>query len=1325
MNTISVFLPLDRRIALAAGRSLPDRANGAALFVDISGFTPLTATLRHELGARRGAEEVIRHVDTVFAALIARIHHYHGNVIGFSGDAITCWFDDDTAEPGRGGPAATRAVAAALELQSVMAMLSSITTPAGTVIPLGIKVAVACGPARRFLVGDPQTYVIEVIAGATVDRTATAEKLAASGEIIVSAEVLDHIKSPIVGEWRVAGVERYAVIDTLPHNPHLPPRVAPELDDDTARPWLLPPVYNHLRQGTADFLAELRPAVPMFVRFSGIDYDADDEAGAKLDAFVRRAQAILDHYEGFLVQITMGDKGSYLYISFGAPVAHENDDYRAAAAALELREVAATLGYLEPLQIGISRGLIHSGTYGGPHRRTFAVMGNEVNISARLMSQARPGQILISSRVAQTIAGEFESNELPPIRLKGMTELFPIAELARRAAVSRGPRPGRLSAMIGREVERATVDQALIDLGGGGRIALLIEGAAGMGKSLLMQELAARAADGEAVVLSGSGDAIERSTPYYGWRPIYESLYLNDIRAEPDWRERLIDRLGPAAEPLAPLLNAVLPLALPDNALTSQLAGEARQDNTLQVLIDLLRVAVAGRPLVLLFDDAHWLDSASWALISRLWREVSPLLLVLGSRPYGDEAPAVYGELRASPDARSVTIDSLPRSAVEDLVCRRLGVVKLPPEVARLIHDKAEGHPFFSEELAYALRDAGLLRVADGEARIAPGADLSALDFPTTIQGVITSRIDRLSPSQQLTVKVASVIGRIFSVRVLDGIYPVEGGGAQLRANLKRLERLDITPEESPEPNLAYIFKHIVTQEIVYSLMTFAQRRQLHRNTAQWYEGGTAGAADGAAEGPQARNYPLLAHHWRLAGDDEKALAYYELAGESAFRDFANQEAIRFFEAALELSGPEVTPVRRARWRRLQGESRYRLTQIEAAVGDYHGALALLGRPVPASNAGRGAGLGRAVGRQVGHRLWPGRFVGRAAPEERESLLEASRLLGGLAEIYYNLGDFLASFYCTMTAFNLAERAGTSPELMRGYANMCATLGAVSLNSAADGYRRLALAMESQIDDLPARAWSRITLSTHSVWVADWERAEKEIGEALEIYTQLGDWRLWGVAAWLWPQVAQSRGKLEQARDLWAELHAVAARSRDTRHVVRGRGGQFFNFASLDQWAEARQCLADVGSVLDENPEMMPMEERLWHAANATQALRDEAWATARDEARETLAAIGRARFKFDLMEVFATPAEVYLALWEQGQAAAVDAQAACKVINGYARTYAFARPRSLRLGGRYAWLAGNRRKAARLWAKSLAQADALRMPHERALTEALITTHA
>src|SRR5690606_20605814 len=197
----------------------------------------------------------------------------------------------------------------------------------------------------------------EVIAGDTVDRTSIAERLAARGEVIVSAEVVDLIDpQPPVIAWRQSGAVRFAVVgepaETTPAPPPLP---NPPLAPGVAKSWLLPPVFEHLAQGGDQFLAELRPSVPLFVRFGGIDYDRDDDAGAQLDEFVRRVQVILDRYEGFLIQITMGDKGSYLYISFGAPVAHENDVVRAAAAALEMRDLPGELDSLEPLQIGISR----------------------------------------------------------------------------------------------------------------------------------------------------------------------------------------------------------------------------------------------------------------------------------------------------------------------------------------------------------------------------------------------------------------------------------------------------------------------------------------------------------------------------------------------------------------------------------------------------------------------------------------------------------------------------------------------------------------------------------------------------------------------------------------------------------------------------------------------------------------------------------------------------------------------------------------------------------------------------------------------------------
>ena len=178
--------------------------------------------------------------------------------------------------------------------------------------------------------------------------------------------------------------------------------------------------------------------------------------------------------------------------------------------------------------------------------------------------------------------------------------------------------------------------------------------------------------------------------------------------------------------------------------------GQVRASNTNELLLDLLATAVARAPTVLVLEDAQWLDSASWALTSMVHRRVQPLLLILCCRPLAEPIPADYRQLLKTPDLRRLRLDALPRGDVLALVCQRLTVPALPDAVARLVLEKAQGNPFFSEELAYALRDAGLIIVEGDQCRMAPGADLNSAAFPDTVQGVITSRLDRLPPTQQL-----------------------------------------------------------------------------------------------------------------------------------------------------------------------------------------------------------------------------------------------------------------------------------------------------------------------------------------------------------------------------------------------------------------------------------------------------------------------------------------------------------------------------------------------------------------------------------------------
>ncbi len=424
-ETLSVYLPMDRQQALVRDETLPDRTTGTALFADISGFTPLTAALAQELGLQRGAEELTRTISQVYTALINEVHRYGGSVIGFAGDAITCWFDE--ASRGPGAESALRAVACGLAMQEAMALCSTVTTPKSTVFALAVKVAVVAGPVRRFLVGDPEIQVIEAVAGQTLDRLAAAEHAANRGEVIVQGELVEQCSGHFAArEWRSDDRGRPISVVAGPVEgvssspwPDLPPDA---LSDCQCRPWLLPAVYDQLRSGNKQFLSELRPVTALFINFKGIDYDGDEEAGAKLDAYIRWVQKVTERYEGTFDHLTMGDKGSYICIAFGAPIAHSDDEARAVGAALELRALPPELAYVGNIRIGIAAGQALMGAYGGMGRRTYGVQGNRVNLAARLMIAAPEGDILCDEEVCRAAQGQVSFTALPPIRLKGFAE---------------------------------------------------------------------------------------------------------------------------------------------------------------------------------------------------------------------------------------------------------------------------------------------------------------------------------------------------------------------------------------------------------------------------------------------------------------------------------------------------------------------------------------------------------------------------------------------------------------------------------------------------------------------------------------------------------------------------------------------------------------------------------------------------------------------------------------------------------------------------------------------------------------------------------------
>jgi len=881
------YIPRDRRWALHAGRDLPNRVTGAALFADISGFTPLTEALANELGPQRGSEELTANIGRVFHAVIEALDRYDGNVIYFAGDAITCWLDGDDG---------TRACAAALGMQEAIRRTGTIVTPGGGTVQLAMKVTVAVGSARRFVVGDPDIQLIDVLAGRLMDDLAVAEHHAQRGEIVLDESAAASLGERVVlGEWRrdEETDRAFAVLEGLRTEVEEEPGHQPgPLPEDLVRPWLLPAVYERMRTGRGEFLAELRLAIPVFLRFSGIDFDNDEDAIHKLDDLVRAAQRVMNGYGGNVLQLTLGDKGAYLYGVFGSPIAHEDDAARAAAAALDLRDLEKTTAARD-IQIGITRGTLRSGTYGHAMRRTFVCLGDEVNLSARLMSAAPPHQIFVSERIREGAGDAFIWEQLPAMKVKGKAE--PISVFALNGSLERASRRRvRFElALVGRRRELAELDARRAEaFAGRGRVVGIVA-EAGMGKSRLVAEFVRNIRRAGQTVAFGECQAYGTKTPYFVWREIWRRLFgLEDDDPAERQVAMLEQRLAAVDRRLvarAPLLSDVVGLSIPDSDLTRSFDAKLRKTSLEDLLAVCLRARAGEAPFVVVLEDCHWIDELSRDLLNVLMRTAAalPVLFVLAYRP-ASEPGGDLGIARGSAFSE-LPLDRMEPDDVAQLVRTKLVQLQgteVDPgaPLVELVAARSDGNPFYVEELLNFIVAQGI-DGSDSEA-------LEAVRLPESLQSLVLSRIDSAAERPRRTMKVASVVGRVFTAPTLPGAYEELGSLESVVHDLDALRALDLVVLDR-EADQAWMFKHMVTQEVAYESLPFALRALLHGLVGDYIERTGAHDLD--------RYVPLLEHHYWRSDREEKKRHYLRRAAEQAQGAYANSAAIAYYDRLIPL----------------------------------------------------------------------------------------------------------------------------------------------------------------------------------------------------------------------------------------------------------------------------------------------------------------------------------------------------------------------------------------------------------------------------------------
>ena len=1126
MDLFHVYLPTDRLQALVSGEDLADRVQGTALFADLSGFTALTEMLVQDLGPQRGAEELLVFLDQIYEPLVSQVGLYRGSVIGFSGDAITCWFDKDNG---------LRAAACAIAMQKDMASFTSMRTSSGRSISIGVKVAVASGTARRFLVGDPSIQVVDVLAGAPLEKLASAEHQASKGEIVLDPVTAKALANKIdIAEWRLdeATGERFAVMVSLKVavEPHPWPAVDPgAVDKEAVRSWLLPPVYQRIQSGGGEFLAELRPAVALFLRFGGIDYNNDKQAGEKLDEYIRKVQQVISRFEGSLIQLTIGEKGSYLYAAFGAPIAHEDDARRAVSAGLELRRLAPIAEREGLIQIGISEGRMRTGAYGSRSRRTYGVLGPQTNLSARLMQVAAPGQILVSPVIYKSTSEAFDWEQLPPIKLKGVAEPLPVFSL-RQESIQQAihlQEPRYSLPMIGRRTELVLIEDRLEQVLQGRGQVVMITGEAGMGKSRLMAEAIHLSLGCNLEGHGGECHSYGTNTSYHLWYSIWRSFF----KLDPGWsldettaalHERLVDVDQKLVQRL-PLLGPVLNLPLADNDLTRSLDAKRRKTLLEGLLVTCLRARANQVPLVFVLENTHWLDPLSGELVNVIARSIAnlPILMLMAQRPFS-EGEADADHLQELPFFTGISLAEFSPEEAAQLINLKLEQVmgvqaNIPPRLVEEISRRAQGNPFYIEELLNYLRDKNI-----------DPRDIQALehvDLPRSLQSLILTRIDQRTESQKITLKVASVIGRLFIAAWLWGAYPELGDSAAIINDLDVLSRLELTPLERTEPELTYLFKHIVTMEVAYDSLPYATRALLHDQIAQFIER--------TLPEEVGRYVDLLAFHYSESNNEPKKREYLLKAGMAAQTNYANQAAINYYQSLLPLlDGREKIDVM------------LKFGQVLELVGDWDEARDLYQQ---------GLEIGEALGdrrSQARCQISMGElFRKRGAYKEASSWLQLARQgfefvsdLAGVGQVLHSAGTLSAQQGKYPEAREFYEESlGIRRDLgdQTNIANLLNNLGILARYERDDTQARQlyleSLSIRREIGDRWGIAVSLNNLGIHAMDQDELEDARTYLEEAVGLQREIGD--QYYLANFLnnLGNVARAQGEYEYASRLYDE----------------------------------------------------------------------------------------------------------------------------------------------------------------------------------------------
>ena len=620
-----------------------------------------------------------------------------------------------------------------------------------------------------------------------------------------------------------------------------------------------------------------------------------EDARAIIDPALQLMMDAVHRYDGYVAQ-ALGDG---IFALFGAPIAHEDHPQRALYAALRMQEEMRayadqsrlTGGIPLQMRVGINTGEVVVRSIRKDDLHTdYVPVGHSTNLAARMEQLATPGSIVISEYTRKLTEGYFELKALGAADIKGVEEPLNVYEVRGvgslrtrfQVTAQRG-----LTRFVGRHSELDHMRQALEQAKAGHGQIVGVMGEPGLGKSRLFHEFKLTSQSG-CLVLEALSVSHGKASPYL---PIIE-LLKDYFQIEPTDDERTrkekvngkVITLDRSLEESVPYLFSLLGIEDPHSSL-QQMDAQVRRHRTFEALKKLFLRESLNQPLLLIFEDLHWIDTETQGVLDTLTESVASasLLLLVNYRPEYRHAwghKTYYTQLSLAP---------LGKAAAEELLTFLLGTDASLNRLKDLILERTEGTPFFMEEVAQTLAEEGVLVGGRGNYRLETTP--TELHIPPTVQGVLAARIDRLTADEKALLQQLAVVGRRFPLSLVKHVVPQSED--ELYRLLSSLQGKEFVYEQPAFPEVEYLFKHALTQDVAYGTVLHEQRKVLHERTAQAIEALYRSGLDD--------HYSELAHHYSHSENTQKAVAYLQLAGQQAMMRSANTEATHFLTTALEL----------------------------------------------------------------------------------------------------------------------------------------------------------------------------------------------------------------------------------------------------------------------------------------------------------------------------------------------------------------------------------------------------------------------------------------